>query len=145
MRETAPITVLVGRFEDLLARGLRSLIDEDPSLKLVAADVPLGRLPVLLESRRPQVAILNFGSMSSPVEVRELVASYPATHLALLANQATGVECAQLLAFGASACLAKATQARDVLNAIHLAARGMQLTSRERIPATSARLTPREA
>ena len=37
MRETTPITVLVGRFEDLLARGLRSLIDEDPSLKLVAA------------------------------------------------------------------------------------------------------------
>jgi len=145
MRETAPITVLVGRFEDLLARGLRSLIDEDPSLELVAADVPLGRLPVLLESRRPQVAILNFGSMSSPVEVRELVASYPATHLVLLANQATGVECAQLLAFGASACLAKATQARDVLNAIHLAARGMQLTSRERISATSALLTPRES
>jgi DNA-binding NarL/FixJ family response regulator len=145
MRENTPITVLVGHFEDLLARGLRSLIDEDPSLELVAADVPPGRLPVLLESRRPQVAILNFGSMRSPVEVRELVAGYPATHLVLLANQATGVECAQLLAFGASACLAKATQARDVLNAIHLAARGMQLTSRERRPATSALLTPRES
>jgi DNA-binding NarL/FixJ family response regulator len=145
MRENTPITVLVGHFEDLLARGLRSLIDEDPSLELVAADVPPGRLPVLLESRRPQVAILNFGSMHSPVEVRELVAAYPATHLVLLANQATGVECAQLLAFGASACLAKATQARDVLNAIHLAARGMQLTSRERMPATSALLTPRES
>jgi DNA-binding NarL/FixJ family response regulator len=145
MRENTPITVLVGHFEDLLARGLRSLIDEDPSLELVAADVPPGRLPVLLESGRPQVAILNFGSMHSPVEVRELVAAYPATHLVLLANQATGVECAQLLAFGASACLAKATQARDVLNAIHLAARGMQLTSRERMPATSALLTPRES
>ena len=77
MRENAPITLLVGHFEDLLARGLRSLIDEDPSLELVAADVSPGRLPLLLESRRPQVAILNFGSMRSPVEVRELVASYP--------------------------------------------------------------------
>ena len=37
---------------------------------------------------------------------------------------------AQLLAFGASACLAKTTQSRDVLNAIHLASRGLQLTPR---------------
>jgi len=147
MRENSPITVVVGHFEDLLARGLRNLIDEDPSLELVAADVPPGRLPVLLQSRCPQVAILNFGSMRSPAEVRELVAKYPATHLVLLANQPSGVECAQLLAFGASACLAKATQARDVLNAIHLAARGMQLTSRQRTPssAASALLTPRES
>src|SRR6266571_965260 len=117
MRENTPITVLVGHFEDLLARGLHNL---------VAEDVPPGRLHLLLQSRCPQVAILNFGSMRSPAEVRELVAKYPATHLVLLANQPTGVECAQLLAFGASACLAKATQSRDVLNAIHLAARGMQ-------------------
>ncbi len=147
MRENTPITVLVGHFEDLLARGLHNLIDEDPSLELVAADVPPARLHLLLQSRCPQVAILNFGSMRSPAEVRELVAKYPATHLVLLANQPSGVECAQLLAFGASACLAKATQSRDVLNAIHLAARGMQLTSRERTlgSATSALLTPRES
>jgi DNA-binding NarL/FixJ family response regulator len=147
MRGNSPITVVVGHFEDLLARGLRGLIDEDPSLELVAADVRPGRLPAVLESHCPQVAILNFGSMDSPVEVRELVAKYPATQLVLLANQASGVECAQLLAFGASACLAKATQARDVLNAVHLAARGMQLTSRERAPggATSPLLTPRES
>ena len=39
-------------------------------------------------------------------------------------------ECAQLLAFGASACLRRDTQSRDVLNAIHLASRGLQVTPR---------------
>ena len=70
-------------------------------------------------------------SLRSPVEVRELTAEYPATHLLLLADRPSSVECAQLLAFGAAACLAKATQARDVLTAIHLASRGLQLTPRD--------------
>jgi DNA-binding NarL/FixJ family response regulator len=57
-----------------------------------------------------------------------------------------------MLAFGATACLAKSTQARDVLNAIHLASRGMQLmpptaSSRAVLEAPSGPelLTPREA
>jgi len=39
--------------------------------------------------------------------------------------------CAQLLAFGASACLGRDAQARDVLTAIHLASRGLQLAPRQ--------------
>jgi DNA-binding NarL/FixJ family response regulator len=35
-----------------------------------------------------------------------------------------------MLAFGASACLGKSTEARDVLNAIHLASRGLQVLPR---------------
>ena len=56
-----------------------------------------------------------------------------------------------MLAFGASACLGKSTQARDVLSAIHLASRGLQLfpASDQRVsepsPAGSELLTPREA
>ena len=129
MYQPAPITVAVSQFEDLLARGLRSLIEEDASLELVAENIPHGRLAMALQARRPQVAIINFGSMESPVEVRELASANPGTHLVLLANRPSDLESAQLLAFGASACLAKSTQARDVLNAIHLAARGLQLNA----------------
>ena len=32
-----------------------------------------------------------------------------------------------MLAFGATACLAKSTEARDVLHAIHLASRGLHV------------------
>ncbi len=147
MDHSRSVAVAVGQFEDLLARGLCGLIDDDPSLKLVASDIPPKRLAVVLQARRPQVAIVDFGSMRSPVEVRELADQYPSTHLVLLANHPSSVECAQLVAFGAAACLAKASQARDVLNAIHLAARGMQLTSRDVSAGSSqsALLTGRES
>lgn len=126
-----PITVTVGRFDDLLARGLRGLIEDDPSLALVASDVAPTRLAPLLRSSRPRVAILDANSLASPSEVRELSSRHTETHLLLLADHPSSVECAQLLAFGAAACLAKATQSRDVLNAIHLASRGLQLLPRE--------------
>ncbi len=131
MSEKSPITVALGRFDDLLARGLRGVVEDDPGFALVAADVEPAQLGPMLRSLRPQVAILDTASLYSPVEVRELTARHPRTHLLLLAEQPSGVECAQLLAFGAAACLAKATQVRDVHNAIHLASRGLQLIPRD--------------
>jgi DNA-binding NarL/FixJ family response regulator len=131
MHDPAPSTVVIGHFEDLILRGLRGLIEDDARLQLVADDVVYERLPVLLAAREPDVAILNFGSLRSPFEVRELSSQHPRTHLVLLANHPSSAECAQLLAFGASACMSKATQARDIQHALHLASRGMQLIPRE--------------
>ncbi len=128
MVEQAPITVALGRFDDLLARGLRGLIEDDPSLELVAFDVPRGQLAALLRARRPSVAILDTDALGSPSDVRGLSGEHPATHILLLAGLHSSIECRQLVAFGATACLSKATEARDVLNAIHLASRGLQLT-----------------
>jgi DNA-binding NarL/FixJ family response regulator len=147
MSETSSITVAVGRFDDLLARGLRGLIEDDPSLDLVATDVEAEQLATVLRARKPRVVILDAGSLRSPVEVRELTARHPQTRPVLLADEASSAECAQLLAFGAAACLAKATQVRDVLNAIHLASRGLQLTPRDTFGTApgSAALTPRES
>lgn len=131
MPETSTITVAVGRFDDLLARGLRGLIEDDPSLELAASGIAPAQLSSTLRTSRPQVAILEAGSLRSPVELRELTHRHPATHIVLLADRPSAVECSQLLAFGAAACLAKATQTRDVLNAIHLASRGLQITPRD--------------
>jgi DNA-binding NarL/FixJ family response regulator len=61
-------------------------------------------------------------------EVRELIDSHPSTRVVLIAKDPSMAECAQLLAFGASACLGRDTQSRDVLSAIHLASRGLQVT-----------------
>jgi DNA-binding NarL/FixJ family response regulator len=146
MVETSTITVAVGRFDDLIARGLRGLIEDDHSLELVAGDIAPAQLTRVLRTHRPHVAILDTDSLYSPVEVRELSARHPATHVLLLADQPSSVESAQLLAFGAAACLAKKTQLRDVLNAIHLASRGLQLTPRDGngSAAGSGLLTPRE-
>jgi DNA-binding NarL/FixJ family response regulator len=123
----SPITVVLAHFDDLLASGLHDLIESDHSLAIVAADVEHGRIPVVLRAHRPDVAILDVGALAKLAEVRELSSRHPATRLVLLANAPSMLECAQLLAFGASACLGKDTQSRDVLNAIHLASRGLQV------------------
>jgi DNA-binding NarL/FixJ family response regulator len=130
MSPQAPVTIVLARFDDLLAGGLRRLIDGDPSLALVAADVEHGRIPVVLRAHRPDVAILDAGALAKLADVRELSATHPATRLVLLADRPSMAECAQLLAFGASACLSRDTQSRDVLNAIYLASRGLQLIPR---------------
>ena len=121
------VTVVTARFEDLVGRGLLALIEEDEHLELLEADIPHDALPDALRSHRPLVAILNFGSLSSPAEVAVLHADFPATRLVVLANYPSPIECNQMLAFGATACLSKETQARDVLNTVHLASRGLHV------------------
>ncbi len=127
MRARTPITVLLARFDDLLARGLRQVIDGDPNLEIVAADVEHDRLGVVLRAHRPRVAILDVEALSSLAEVRGYREDYPDVRLVLVVSRATTEGFAQALAFGASALLGWNTQARDVLSAIHLASRGLQL------------------
>jgi DNA-binding NarL/FixJ family response regulator len=151
MSAPARITVATAQFEDLVSHGLRSLIATDSHLELVAADVPVERFAATLARSAPQVAILNFGSLRSPIQVHELHLEHPDTRILVLANRPSPAECNQMLAFGATACLSKETQARDILNAIHLASRGLHV-----LPRTAAEfgmsempgpdlLTPREA
>jgi DNA-binding NarL/FixJ family response regulator len=125
-----PVRIVVGRFDDLFASGLRELLSGDRSLAIVAEGIEQRRISVVLRAHRPDVAILDVGALTKLAEVRELSVAHPSTRLVLLAGALSSVECAQLLAFGASACLARDTQARDVLNAVHLASRGMQIAPR---------------
>jgi two-component system nitrate/nitrite response regulator NarL len=130
MPSHTPITVVLARFDDLFAGGLRELIEREESLAILAVDVEYRRIGVVLRAHRPDVAILDLGALGKPVEVRDLSGAHAATRLVLLGNDPAPVECAQLLAFGASACLGRDTQARDVINAIHLASRGLQVIPR---------------
>jgi len=125
-----PITVVIAHFDDLFARGLRELLESDPSLAILAAEVEHRRIGVVLSAHRPDVAILDIGALGKLAEIRELSGSHPATRLLLLGNDPAPAECAQLLAFGASACLGRDAQSRDVINAIHLASRGLQVLPR---------------
>jgi DNA-binding NarL/FixJ family response regulator len=130
MPSHTPITVVLAHFDDLFAGGLRKLIESDLSLRIVAADVQHRRIGVVLRAHRPDVAILDIDALAKLAEVRGLTSSYPATRLLLLGHDPAPVDCAQALAFGASACLGKNTQSRDVINAIHLASRGLQVIPR---------------
>ena len=146
MDARAPITILLARFEDLIAAGLRSLIGGDPNMRIVAADVSADRLDSMISEHEPVVAILNLATLTTPSDIRRLHAAHPGTQLLVLATNPTPGECSQLLALGASACLGRDVEGRDVLNTIHLASRGLHVLPRgESAMSGHDVLTPREA
>jgi DNA-binding NarL/FixJ family response regulator len=123
-------SVVSAKFEDLVAIGLKVLISEDPNLDLVAAGVPMDEIERAIEEHRPAVVLLNFGTLRAAAEVHQLHTAYPDTRIVVLANRPTATECNQMLSLGATACLSKETEARDIVNAIHLASRGMHVLPR---------------
>jgi DNA-binding NarL/FixJ family response regulator len=124
------VTIVSARFEDLVAIGLEQLIAEDPNLELTDSSIELEALEKVLEKRRPSVVLLNFGSLPNAAWVYQLHQSNPETRIVVLANRPTAAESNQLLSFGATACISKETQGRDIINAIHLASRGMRVLPR---------------
>ena len=145
------VPVVAGEFEDLVAFGLRRLLSDNGSVELVASDVPLDRLEAVFDEHRPAVALVNFGSLPSAAVVHGLHQSHPDTHIVVLAARPTTAEATQMLSFGAAACISKDTQARDIITAIHLASRGMNMLPRPKDlgdslgPPGPDLLTPREA
>jgi DNA-binding NarL/FixJ family response regulator len=125
-----PMTIVSARFEDLVAIGLEQLISEDPNLELVETAVELEQLEDVLDRLSPNVVLLNFGSLPNAAWVYQLHQSNPDTRIVVLANRPTAAESNQLLSFGATACISKETQGRDIINAIHLASRGMRVLPR---------------
>ncbi|HUE26802.1 MAG TPA: response regulator transcription factor [Solirubrobacteraceae bacterium] len=145
----APVRVAVAQFEDIVSRGLRVLVDEDDNLELVASGIEHEQLTSALTEHQPDVALVNFGSLASAAELRDLHRQFPNTKLVVLANRPTAPESRQMLAFGATACLSKNSEARDVLHAIHLASRGLHVLPPAQPAGPPALgpeiLTPREA
>ena len=152
---SSPVRVVTAKFEDLVAVGLRQLISEEPYFDLVADEVPIERIEAAIEQHEPAVVVLNFGSLDSPAQVFQLHQARPETRIVVLANRPSAAECNQMISFGATACLAKEVEARDVVNAIHLASRGMHVLPRSAAASANSNglepvvgsdvLTPREA
>src|SRR6059058_6625779 len=126
----SPVTVVAAEFEDLVKVGLRQLISEDENMELVASDVPLPQITRVIDEHAPAVVLLNFGSLPTPATVHQLHERHPETRIVVLANRPTAAECNQMLSFAATACISKETQGRDIINAIHLASRGMHVLPR---------------
>ena len=126
----SPVKVVATKFEDLVSVGLRQLVSEDPNLELVEDEVAPGDVERAIERHEPDVMLVNFGTLGSPAQVFQLHQAFPDTRFVVLANRPTSAECNQMLSFGATACLSKETEARDIINAIHLASRGMHVLPR---------------
>jgi DNA-binding NarL/FixJ family response regulator len=136
----APVTVVAATFEDLVAIGLRQIISEDTNLHLIADGIPLDQLEAAIKQHEPSVVLLNFGSLPNPAYVYQLHQQAPDTRIVVLANRPSAAECNQLLSFGATACVSKETQGRDIINALHLASRGMHVMPRSAVAGPADRL-----
>ncbi|MFZ0041065.1 MAG: LuxR C-terminal-related transcriptional regulator [Solirubrobacteraceae bacterium] len=147
--EHQPITLVIAEFEDIVSLGLQSMVDDDPNLRLIAGDVAQDEIAPALRAHSPDVAILNFASLAAPAQLRELSEEFPDVRLVVLANNPSSGEARQLIGFGATACLGQSTEARDVIQAIYLASRGMHVlppdAEQDYEPSGPAPLTPREA
>jgi DNA-binding NarL/FixJ family response regulator len=115
-----PVRLLLGEFEDIINRGLQALFREHDRLLLVAADVDRLHLSTTIADTRPDVAILNAASLATSAELRYLRATFPCTRLVVLGDHPTPAESRQLVGAGASACLAKSADVRELLDAIEL-------------------------
>ena len=146
----ARITIIAAQFEDLISHGLRAILNADTDMELLASDVPMRSLEPTISEYEPDIAIVDYASLRSPIEVHQLHDAQPETRIVLLANGPSQAECTQLLAFGATAVLSKDTPKADLLAALRLALRGTQVVQRPDGHVEAERLgpdllTPREA
>jgi len=123
-------TVVAGTFEDLVEIGLSVLIEDDPELTLLARDVPMSEVEDALAQHTPDVLLLNFSALSGPADVLTIHRSFPDTRIVVIANRPTAADCTQMLTFGATGCLSKETDAKDIVRAIHLASHGTHVLPR---------------
>jgi DNA-binding NarL/FixJ family response regulator len=143
-------SVVAGTFEALVEIGLSVLIEDDPELELLARDVPMSEVEDALAEHTPDVLLLNFGALSGPADVLTIHRRFPDTRIVVIANRPTAAECTQMLTFGATGCLSKETDAKDIVRAIHLASHGTHVLPRSAAVGGSvglrgAELTTREA
>jgi NarL family two-component system response regulator LiaR len=124
------VKVVTSEFEDLVALGLGQLLSQEHNIALLEGGVPIERIESAIERHGPDVLLVNFGSLASPAAVARLHQDFPHTRVVVLANRPTSQECNQLLSLGATGCISKETEGRDVVNAIHLASRGMHVLPR---------------
>jgi NarL family two-component system response regulator LiaR len=106
----------------------------------------------VLEAREPSVLLLDWDSLPRPDAIDRVRREHPETRVLVLTGRVSAAGCTEALARGAAGCLGKDAQGRDIINAIHLASRGLRLLpdagpgtlSSLRPAADASSLTPRE-
>ncbi len=146
----APIAVLLGQFEDLVAHGLRAILSTDDLVELLATDIPMNSMENMVAEIEPDVVVVDRSRLDSPVQVNDLVKAQPETAFIVLIAKASAEEASQLIAFGATGVVARDVDKDDLVIAIRMASRGMRVMPGFRGGLEQERafpdiLTPREA
>jgi DNA-binding CsgD family transcriptional regulator len=127
------VSVLLGRFGDLIALGLGLVLDEDRHINVIARDVHSSLLTAVAPTLSPHVIVVD-DRVAQPTVLSQLKAAVPACGIVVLVRDVGGTVRARLEPIGVI-CLDLDVAAADIVSVITLAAHGTR----------SARpLTPRE-
>jgi DNA-binding NarL/FixJ family response regulator len=145
-----PITVVLGRFDALVAHGLEQILREDRDVEILDTDLDRTALEQAVSVQAPRVAILDEADVADPSALDHLMAARPLIGIVVLAHLPTVAYGMRLLAGGAN-CVAKESSAENILAAVHIAADGRRvfvaddghLVERSHADAIAS-LTPRE-
>jgi DNA-binding NarL/FixJ family response regulator len=98
------ITVMLGRFDALIGRGLEGVLQEDRGLRIIRTDLDGPELERAVAQQAPRVVVLDEASAVGLSALKRLRAAQPGVGLIVLAHHPTRAVGAQLLAAGAT-CL----------------------------------------
>jgi DNA-binding NarL/FixJ family response regulator len=113
----------MGTFPPLLAYGVREVLSEDTTVRLVATDLE----PQAIAIGAPDgvdVAILDEITALDRDTYGELERVWPAIGVLVLAHNPSRAQCLRVLALGARACVSESTPIAQLLMAVHLASDG---------------------
>jgi DNA-binding NarL/FixJ family response regulator len=133
------LNVVLGRFDQLVRRGLTDALREDPRVRIVASDLRAEALEEVVAREAPSVLILD-DAIEDKLLAR-LKASQPHCRVLVLASSSPRLYQTLLRSAGAS-LLAPSASTADILAAVDLAEQGPQSAS-NREPGVD-RLTVRE-
>jgi DNA-binding NarL/FixJ family response regulator len=143
------VTVVVGRFEPLLARGLEQALHEDRRLRLLGVDLQHAPLERAVLELAPRVAIVAESEQRLVSAAAGSIS--PPTGVLVLARKPDRAYGMGLLAAGAS-CIAVSASVGEVLAAVHLVAQGGRVFAsadggrvERSYPPAALSLTPRES
>lgn len=119
MRE--PVTVLLGRLDELIRRGLREVLCEDPSVRVLDPESCGATCEPAGELSAPYVLVVDEASVPEPTALQRLRASRGAIGVIVLTSDPTGAYRQRMLGGGVF-CVCKDAAASDILVAVHLAA-----------------------
>jgi DNA-binding NarL/FixJ family response regulator len=143
-----PITVVVGRFDPLLGRGLADVLLEDHRVEVLALELEGGALEQAVVRLEPRVAVVD-GAIERTALAR-LRSIRPATGVLVLAH-APSLEFGLGLLAAEATCLDRSVSPDEILATVYLVAQGERIFAaanghrvERRYPSDAAPLTRRQ-
>jgi DNA-binding NarL/FixJ family response regulator len=129
--ERLPITVVLEDDHAMFRRTLRRLLDVEESISVVEDASDLSSAIEQVRRHRPRVLVLDLDmpNASTIEAIRQLRADVPSTEIVVLTTEESALVAQQLLAVGSVALVSKDHAERELLEAVHRAARGEEFVS----------------